>query len=231
MALSIKPILLAALLAAACLPAARAQEKEVRAIPNIPPCIDLVLLGHLRSRGRPGLANEDAWWPTEIYHYSLDVDRTIAGRPGKRRLRLSRSGHAFGRFDEARSVVFLQRTDWGFHFADLEVAVPDRRGRLFLPLLHPPNASSRSANWLRDGFEALARPVDYWRGDMEEVGHDQASLAFFSEHWQGGFIQHRQGRLVVARGIYLEDIPAAIALGGSDGCWRLDRLVNPPPSR
>ena len=184
--------------------------------PDLPPCIDLVLLGRLRSLGEPEFIQlPDDLLGHSIYNYEIAVDRAIVGSIDGQMFTFSRLGHALQRSDREDAVLFFRRVEDGrLRFADAGTAVRDRHGRLFLPLLAPPDREFRGASWLPIGFERFMRPVDYVEASMARAGYNQEILGVLREGGRSGYIKLRDGRFVVLNGIYLDDIPEM--LGSAD---------------
>ncbi|HMG48366.1 MAG TPA: hypothetical protein VK614_13005 [Allosphingosinicella sp.] len=113
------------------------------------------------------------------------------------------------------------------------VAIRDRRGRLFIPIIIPPSPQMPAISWLPADFAPFVRAVRYDPSEMRIRGPDPGLLIDLARSGRfRGWVEMRAGQPAVLRGVYLDDLPALLRRQGPAHCWRLDpSLANPPPSR
>jgi len=203
--------------------------------PDKPPCVDGAMLGTL-SRGPPGIVDEPggAYHGSTRYWYDFRPQRVLFGLAAPRSVRFPVLGDA--RIALGDNVVLLVRREAGgaLGFVHAEPAIPDRGNRRFIPLVWAPLPRLPGASWLPPGYGRFARTVRYWDSAMYRAGHDAAFLAGIADagDFNRGWVVWRDGRAVVARGIYLESLAALFSRQLPSGCWRPDpRLAYPGASR
>ncbi|HVQ08758.1 MAG TPA: hypothetical protein VMS43_10030 [Allosphingosinicella sp.] len=200
-----------------------------------PPCVDGAMLGTL-SRG-PGEMVDDrdgSFHGGTRYWYDFRPERVLFGLDAPQSVRFAVLGDA--RIALGDNVVLLVRREAGgaLGYVHADVAVPDRGNRRFIPLVWAPLRRFGWASWLPPGYGRFARSVRYWDSAMYRAGHDAAFLAGIADagDFNQGWVIRRDGRAVVARGIYLDSLAALFSRQRPASCWRpAPSLANPDPSR
>jgi hypothetical protein len=200
-----------------------------------PPCVDGAMLGTL-SRGPPETVDEPGgtYHGSTRYWYDFRPQRVLFGLDAARSVRFPVLGDA--RIALGDNVVLLVRreADGALGFVHADPAIPDRGNQRFIPLVWAPLSRLPGATWLPPGYERFARTVRYWDSAMHRAGHDAAFLASLADagDFNQGWVIWRDGRAVVARGIYLDSLASLFARRVPASCWRpAPRLANPGPSR
>jgi len=235
MRLSIKAIGLAVL----ALPgAARAQQGDWRdqalyahpivspAVPHplhLPPCIDGAMLGALRRDTHEVIVDPHSpYRGSTLYWFAFSPARLLFGGMAPQALRFSIIGDATIALGD-NVVLFVRRGENGaLAFVHADYAVPDRGNRPFIPLVWAPLRELRGASWLPVGYAPYARPIRYWDSAMRARGHGAAFLAEVADagDFNRNWVVWRDGRAVVARGIYLDRLAGMFARQRPADCWR-----------
>jgi hypothetical protein len=204
-------------------------------LPDKPPCVDGAMIGTL-SRGPPEIVDD----PGGSYHggtrywFNFRPERVLFGLEAPHSVRFPVLGDA--RLPLGDNVVLLVRREEGgeLGFVHADFAIPDRQNRPFIPLVWAPLRGLEWATWLPPGYGRFARSVRYRDSKMHRGGHDAAFLASVADagDFNRNWVVWRDGRAVVARGIYLESLAALFSRQRPAGCWRpAPSLANPDPSR
>jgi hypothetical protein len=204
-------------------------------LPDKPPCVDGAMLGTL-SRGPPEIVDDPggSFHGSTRYRYDFRPERVLFGLDAPRSVRFEVLGDA--RIALGDNVVLLVRREAGgtLGYVHADVAVPDHGNRRFIPLVWAPLRRLGWASWLPPGYGRFARSVRYWDSKMYRAGHDAAFLAGVADagDFNLNWVIRRDGRAVVARGIYLETLAALFSGQRPTDCWRpAPNLANPGTSR
>jgi hypothetical protein len=203
--------------------------------PDKQPCVDGAMLGTL-SRGPPEIIDDPGgpYHGSTRYWYDFRPERVLFGLGASQSVRFDVLGDA--RIALGDNVVLLVRREasGALGLVHADVSIPDRGNRRFIPLVWAPLRRLGWATWLPPGYGRFARSVRYWDSAMHRAGHDADFLADvadagdFNQNW----VIRRDGRAVVARGIYLDSLAALFSRQRPADCWRpAANLANPGPSR
>jgi hypothetical protein len=243
MRLSITAIALATLWLPAAAAAQRWEDQALYARPIVgppvpdltrPPCIDGAILGALRRDGNEVIGDPHGpYRGSTRYWFAFSPARLLFGSVAPRAVRFSIIGDATIALGD-NVVLFVREGNGALGYVHADYAVPDRRNRPFVPLVWAPLRDLRGASWLPLGYAPYARSIRYWDSAMRAHGYDAAFLADTADagDFNRGWVRWRDGRAVVARGIYLDALGAMFARQTAGSCWRpAADLANQGPSR
>jgi hypothetical protein len=200
-----------------------------------PICIDGAMLGALRRDTHEVIVDPHSpYRGSTRYWLAFSPARLLFGGIAPQAVRFSIIGDATIPLGD-NVVLFVRREESGaLAFVHADYAIADRGNRPFIPLVWAPLDGFRGSSWLPRGYGPYARPIRYWDSAMHRHGHSAAFLAEVADagDFNRNWVRWRDGRAVVARGIYLDSLPAMFARQSPANCWRPGPdLANSDPSR